>query len=84
MTIRHAPAGYLTAREAADLLGISRYALNQWADQGLLASTRTLGGHRRFASAEVRACRRRMRWLAELEVALEELRPITDVNLPSR
>jgi excisionase family DNA binding protein len=84
MTIRHTAAGWLTASEAAELLGISRYALNQWVDRGLLASTRTLGGHRRYAEAEIRECRRRMRWLAKLEDALEEIRPITDVNLPSR
>jgi excisionase family DNA binding protein len=40
--------------QAAQALGISTTTARRWADDGRLRTTRTAGGHRRFASTEVR------------------------------
>jgi excisionase family DNA binding protein len=45
----------LTASEAAALIGVSVATVRGWADHGVLPSHRTVGGHRRFESAELRA-----------------------------
>jgi excisionase family DNA binding protein len=39
--------------EVARLSGVGPTAVKRWADEGLLPSTRTAGGHRRFARSEV-------------------------------
>jgi excisionase family DNA binding protein len=44
----------LSLGQAAHALGISTTTARRWADDGRLPSTRTAGGHRRFAVAEVR------------------------------
>ncbi len=49
----------LTASEAAALIGVSVATVRGWADHGVLPSHRTVGGHRRFESAELRV------WLRE-------------------
>jgi excisionase family DNA binding protein len=46
-------ADYITAGEAARRLGVSTKTITRWANDKRLASTRTLGGHRRFAPAEI-------------------------------
>ncbi len=49
------PAGTtLSLGQAAQALGISTTTARRWADDGRLRSTRTAGGHRRFAVTEVR------------------------------
>jgi diguanylate cyclase (GGDEF)-like protein/PAS domain S-box-containing protein/excisionase family DNA binding protein len=44
----------LSLGQAAQALGISTTTARRWADEGRLRSTRTAGGHRRFATTEVR------------------------------
>ena len=44
----------LSLGQAAQALGISTTTVRRWADDGRLGTTRTAGGHRRFAAAEVR------------------------------
>ena len=39
--------------EAARRLGVSVTTLRRWDDNGLIASTRTLGGQRRFLTEDV-------------------------------
>jgi diguanylate cyclase (GGDEF)-like protein/excisionase family DNA binding protein len=44
----------LSLGQAAQALGISTTTARRWADDGRLPTTRTAGGHRRFAATEVR------------------------------
>jgi excisionase family DNA binding protein len=44
---------FLTTRQLAHLWQVSEATIKRWADAGHLQSNRTLGGHRRFALAEV-------------------------------
>ncbi len=44
---------YLTPQEAANLLMVSPVTVRQWAHKGLLDSSSTPGGHRRFARDEI-------------------------------
>jgi len=44
----------LSLGQAARALGISTTTARRWADEGRLRTTRTAGGHRRFASTEIR------------------------------
>ncbi|MEM9352328.1 MAG: helix-turn-helix domain-containing protein [Planctomycetota bacterium] len=39
----------LSPKQVADALGVSQSSVRRWCDQGKLASTRTAGGHRKFA-----------------------------------
>ena len=48
------PVTTLSLGQAAQALGISTTTARRWADDGRLRSTRTAGGHRRFATTEVR------------------------------
>lgn len=41
--------------EAADLLGVHPDTLRRWADEGKVASVRTLGGQRRFVREDIEA-----------------------------
>lgn len=41
-------ASLLTPAQAAQQAGVDPKTISRWADKGLLASTRTLGGHRRI------------------------------------
>jgi MerR family transcriptional regulator, light-induced transcriptional regulator len=43
---------YLSPKELAAAIGVSESSLKRWADEGLLAAERTVGGHRRIAVAE--------------------------------
>jgi len=47
---------WLSLKEASKLLGIHPVTLRIWADAGKVASTRTPGGHRRFAEDDITAC----------------------------
>jgi diguanylate cyclase (GGDEF)-like protein/PAS domain S-box-containing protein/excisionase family DNA binding protein len=49
-----APGATLSLGQAAQALRISTTTARRWADDGRLGATRTAGGHRRFAAAEVR------------------------------
>jgi excisionase family DNA binding protein len=44
---------FIGTAEVARLSGVGSTAVKRWADEGLLPSTRTPGGHRRFARSEV-------------------------------
>lgn len=44
----------LSLGQAARALGVSQATLRRWTDSGKLRSTRTAGGHRRFAPADLR------------------------------
>jgi PAS domain S-box-containing protein/excisionase family DNA binding protein len=48
------PATTLSLGQVARALGISTTTARRWSDEGLLDTTRTSGGHRRFAASEVR------------------------------
>ena len=56
-TISHSSAAdeVIGLRRASELLGVHPATLRSWADQGKIKSTRTAGGHRRFALKDVRA-----------------------------
>lgn len=45
--------GYLTSRELALILGVSESSVKRWVDDGLMPASRTAGGHRRIAVADV-------------------------------
>jgi excisionase family DNA binding protein len=45
----------LTPAEVASLFRVDPKTVTRWAKAGKLASIRTLGGHRRYREAEVRA-----------------------------
>ena len=46
-------AEWLSLRQASDLLGVHPATLRAWANQGRVASQRTVGGHRRFRRSEL-------------------------------
>ncbi len=48
------PESSLSLGQVAQALQISTTTARRWADDGRLGSTRTAGGHRRFAASEVR------------------------------
>ena len=50
-------SGLLTTNEAAAVLGVGATAIKRWADAGLLACVRTVGGHRRFKAADLEKVR---------------------------
>jgi excisionase family DNA binding protein len=45
----------LTPAEVAQMFRVSPKTVTRWARAGKLSAKRTLGGHRRFSEAEVRA-----------------------------
>ncbi len=49
--------GPLSPAEVLAILGVHRNKLDRWATAGVLASFRTLGGHRRYRPADVEALR---------------------------
>jgi excisionase family DNA binding protein len=49
------PDRLLTPAEVAALLRVDPKTVTRWADQGKFGSIRTLGGHRRYSEAEIRA-----------------------------
>lgn len=50
-----APEALLTPAEVAALFRVDPKTVTRWAKAGKLTSIRTLGGHRRYREAEVRA-----------------------------
>jgi excisionase family DNA binding protein len=46
---------YLRTAQVADLLHVSPKTVSRWAQEGKLPYLRTLGGHRRYPDAEIRA-----------------------------
>lgn len=46
-------SAWLGLSEAAKILGVHPATVRSWADRGLLASQRTLGGHRRFRRTDL-------------------------------
>jgi excisionase family DNA binding protein len=50
-----APEPLLTPAEVAALFRVDPKTVTRWAKAGKLTSIRTLGGHRRYREAEVRA-----------------------------
>jgi MerR family transcriptional regulator, light-induced transcriptional regulator len=57
-------AQLLSPKQVARALGVSESSLKRWCDQGLIATVRTAGGHRKMASAEV------MRYIREHNLPL--------------
>jgi excisionase family DNA binding protein len=51
----HAPNSLLTPAEVAAAFRVDPKTVTRWAKAGKLRSIRTLGGHRRYLEAEVRA-----------------------------
>jgi excisionase family DNA binding protein len=49
------PAPLLTPAEVASAFRVDPKTVTRWAKAGKLSSIRTLGGHRRYLEAEVRA-----------------------------
>ena len=45
---------WLTLGQACRMLGVDESTLRRWADNGQVRAFRTLGGHRRFAEADIR------------------------------
>ena len=43
----------LTTQEVARLLSVSEATIKRWAEEGLIQSEKTVGGHRRFGLAEI-------------------------------
>jgi excisionase family DNA binding protein len=54
MAERPAPS-YLRSSQVAEILHVSVKTVARWAKEGRLSSVRTLGGHRRYPEAEIRA-----------------------------
>jgi len=46
---------YLRTAQVAELLHVSPKTVSRWAQEGRLPYLRTLGGHRRYPDAEIRA-----------------------------
>lgn len=51
------PQKLLTISQAAHRLGVSKETLRRWERQGLIASHRTVGQHRRYDPAQIDAYR---------------------------
>lgn len=54
-TDTNTPDPLLTPAEVAQLFQVDPKTVSRWADKGLVPSTRTLGGHRRFRESDVLA-----------------------------
>ena len=50
-----APGALLTPSEVASMFRVDPKTVTRWAKAGKLSAIRTLGGHRRYREAEVRA-----------------------------
>lgn len=55
MTDTNTPDPLLTPAEVAALFQVDPKTVSRWADRGMLATVRTLGGHRRFRESDVLA-----------------------------
>ena len=61
------PGAYLRTAQVADLLHVSPKTVTRWAKEGKLSFLHTLGGHRRYPEADIRAM------VAELTVQVGRL-----------
>jgi excisionase family DNA binding protein len=52
---RTAAPSYLRTAEVADILHVSPKTISRWAKEGRLPFLKTLGGHRRYPEAKIRA-----------------------------
>jgi len=52
---REAGSLWLSLRQAASEVGVHPATLRRWANEGRLASSRTIGGHRRFLRQDIQA-----------------------------
>jgi excisionase family DNA binding protein len=55
VTPQPASPSYLTTSEAAAILQVGPKTVSRWAKEGKLPVQKTLGGHRRYPEAEIRA-----------------------------
>jgi excisionase family DNA binding protein len=55
ISVTDQPGEYLLAAEVGRLLRVSPKTVSRWAKEGKLPYSRTLGGHRRFPAALIRA-----------------------------
>jgi excisionase family DNA binding protein len=53
-------SSYLLRSEVAEVLQVSPKTVTRWAKEGKLASRRTLGGHRRYARADIESLVKRL------------------------
>ena len=51
---------YLLPSEVAEVLQVSPKTVTRWAKEGKLPSRRTLGGHRRYARADIETLAQRL------------------------
>lgn len=51
---------YLRTIEVAEILHVSPKSVSRWAKEGKLPFLRTLGGHRRYPEADIRALAERL------------------------
>ena len=57
---RPSKPSYLLPSEVAEVLQVSPKTVTRWAKEGKLASRRTLGGHRRYARADIESLAQRL------------------------
>jgi excisionase family DNA binding protein len=55
MARKQTEPSYLRTAQVAELLHVSPQTVSRWAQEGRLPYLRTLGGHRRYPNAEIRA-----------------------------
>jgi excisionase family DNA binding protein len=53
-------SAHLLPSEVAELLQVSPKTVTRWAKEGKLASRRTMGGHRRYARADIESLAERL------------------------
>lgn len=53
--VEHVYEGAYTPRDASRILGVSAVTLARWSREGRIRCVHTVGGHRRYPSAVVRA-----------------------------
>jgi excisionase family DNA binding protein len=63
---------HIQALEVADILQVSKQTVSRWAKEGKLPFIRTLGGHRRFPEAEIRALAATLVFTPEADQANQE------------
>ena len=51
--VRSKPKALLSPRQVAEALGVSESSVKRWSDDGLIATQKTAGGHRKLALADV-------------------------------
>jgi excisionase family DNA binding protein len=54
-------SSYLLPSEVAEVRQVSPKTVTRWAKEGKLASRRTLGGHRRYARADIESLAERLK-----------------------